>query len=242
MPVCVTSCNFFLFPCRLCFPDCPVVIRGPGHLQSSSTRCKNSLLPKDRRMHSATDWGGKGRERHPERATPFPLMGMATQHATLFHQALHGNGHPAHGLVQSNPASLPLPLARGPLPRRHGSYPPSPPPPGCAVIPGGAWEEKRVVTGSWKGTASHGVRSLQLLLGAQLVAVAALLLAAVDGAGVQPGVAPARRKQRVLRGQGTDPRGEGGGGQGSWGAHNQPSRLPTGSRASMCCPKWPQSA
>jgi len=41
-----------------------------------------------------------------------------------------------------------------------------------------------------------GRRLLQLLLGAQVVGVAALLLAAVDGARVQTGVAPAAQEVR----------------------------------------------
>ena len=55
----------------------------------------------------------------------------------------------------------------------------------------GVYGAERKAT-SYTANGKQAPSLLQLLLGAQLVGVAALLLAAVDGARVQAGVAPAR--------------------------------------------------
>lgn len=47
----------------------------------------------------------------------------------------------------------------------------------------------------WPKGQDQAARLLQLLLGAQVVGVATLLLAAVDGAGVKTGVAPAAQEE-----------------------------------------------
>lgn len=47
----------------------------------------------------------------------------------------------------------------------------------------------------WPREQDGAERLLQLLLGAQVVGVATLLLAAVDGAGVKTGIAPAAQEE-----------------------------------------------